>query len=71
MFKEKRIKPDVRHLWLYSNSPMQASKDAPSHLQSHSTLIHIYFGIRYEANGLLMRRIGKIARFYHRLNIIH
>ena len=30
MFTEKRIKPDDRHLWLFSNSPMQASKDAPS-----------------------------------------
>ena len=30
MFTEKRIKPDGRQLWLYSNMPMQASTDAPS-----------------------------------------
>ena len=30
MFTDKRIKPDGRQLWLFSNAPMQSSKDAPS-----------------------------------------
>ena len=30
MFTEKRIKPNGRQLWPYSNAPMQATTEAPS-----------------------------------------